>query len=123
VGYWAQREAHEDTHPEGQKGGIRDAIVMEAAQWILCYGQSLFNQVLFPGDISSEELQHWTTGPLYHGKNGLDPQRWHFWRDGFNAVASSSSRGEKGEVWGEDCRSVVKKAADMMEALERDMTF
>lgn len=74
--------------------------MMAAAQWILWYGQILFNQVLFPGDVSSEDLQHWTSGPLYYGKNGLDLQRWHFWRDGFNAVALSSSRGEKGEVKG-----------------------
>lgn len=93
------------------------------------YGQSLFEQVLFPGDVSEEDLQHWTPGSLYRGGNGLDVRRWRFWRDGFEAVASLpllsnlSGKGEEKGGFGEECRSVAKRAAGMMEALERGMSF
>ena len=132
---WAQREAHEEGRLK-EDAALREVPVMAAAQWIFWYGQSFFKQVLYPGDVTSKDLQHWTPGPLYHGKNYLDLQRWHFWRDGFNAVAASSSSsslsggkgGEKGnatgeEGYGDECRRLAKKAANIMDALEREMTF
>lgn len=115
---WAQRDAHEDRREE--KGVIRDAYVLAAAQWILWYGQSLFKQVLFPGD-APDDLRPWTPGPLYHGKASLSLHRWHFWRDGFNAVASGQEKG--GEAFGQECTSVAAKAVEIMDSLERNMTF
>ena len=116
---WAQREAHE-TRREGQ-GSFHDVYVSAAAQWILLYGQSFFKQVLFPGDVSSDDLRLWNPGPLYDGKAYLSLQRWHFWRDGFNAVASDEKEEEKG--FGQECKMVAAKAAEMMDSLEKNMTF
>lgn len=114
---WAQREAHED----GGKGYIHDVNVLAAAQWILWYGQSFFKHLLFPGDVSADDLRKWRPGPLYKGKAHLTLHRWHFWRDGFNAVASEGMADEKGLR--RECEIVAGKAAEMMDSLERNMTF
>ncbi|KAI9847730.1 MAG: hypothetical protein M1837_001978 [Sclerophora amabilis] len=116
---WAQREAHETAGKE--QGRYRDGYVLAAAQWILWYGQSLFKQVLFPGEISSRDLQRWKPGPLYCGKAYLSLQRWHFWRDGFKSVASGEK--EKVEWVSQECTNVAAKAAEMMDSMERNMTF
>lgn len=115
---WMQREAHE-TPLEGPQS-IRDAHVLAAAQWILWYGQSLFKQVLSPGE-TPERPESWAPGPLYDGKAALNIHRWHFWRDGFNAVARGEKGGEKG--FGEECKNVAAKAAALMVSFEKNMTF
>ena len=104
--------------------------MLAAAQWILWYGQSFFKQVIYPGDITSEDLQHWTPGPLYDGKAHLTLHRWHFWRDSFKAVASGrrAEEDEKGfgqdeDGFGQECRMVSAAAADLMDSFERNMTF
>ena len=82
---------------------MRDVYVLAAAQWILSYGQSFFKQVLFPGDVDSDDLRLWKQGPRYDCNAGLSLQRWHFWRDGFSAKASRERGKEKrrgGEVYG-----------------------
>ncbi|KAI9749597.1 MAG: 1,3-beta-glucanosyltransferase gas1 [Chaenotheca gracillima] len=116
---WAQREAHEgvSTRPNGS----RDVVLLAAAQWILLYGQTLFKQIVFTGDISPREVQFWKPGPLYDGQADLSLQRWYFWRDGFKSAASGEKEQNKG--LGQECKSVAAKAADMMDSLERNMTF
>ncbi|KAL9076098.1 MAG: hypothetical protein Q9161_001145 [Pseudevernia consocians] len=93
---WAQRDAHEGRKEE--HGSIRDAYVLAAAQWIFW------------------DLQMWYPDPLYDFKTFLSFQRWHFWRDNFNAVASGKKEDEKG--FGQ-----AAKAAEMMDLLEKNMTF
>lgn len=94
--------------------------LLSVAQWILWYGQSLFKQVLNPIDIMYPDTPEYDdTGPLYHGKRGLSLDRWHFWRDGFNAVALSGKEGK--QEYSEECRDVAGKVADMMEVLENSM--
>ena len=66
---WALCDAHEDIREE--QGSIRDAYVLGAAQWIIWYGQSLFKQILFSEDVSTDDLRSWSPGPLYDGKKVL----------------------------------------------------
>lgn len=117
---WAQREAHEEKRLE-EPGLIRDEYMMAAAQWILWYGQTFFKQVLFSREVSLDTLRSWSPGPLYDGTRFLSLHRWHFWRDGFNAVASGEKEDEKG--FGQECKVVAAKAAAMMDSLEKNMTF
>ena len=63
----------------------------------------------------------WHPGPLYDGKTFLSFQRWHFWRDNINAVASGEKGEEKG--FGQECKIVAAKAAEMMDSLEKKMTL
>lgn len=116
---WAQRDAH-----EGRKrsSSVHNEIyVLAAAQWIVWYGQTFFKQVILPKEVSDDDLQMWTPGPLYDGKAHLTLNRWHFWRDGYLAVACSGKFEEKG--YSQECRSVAAKAAALMDALEKSMTF
>ncbi|KAI9826650.1 MAG: hypothetical protein M1832_006246 [Thelocarpon impressellum] len=119
---WAIR-AHSEAHEGGAQGqdGMRATYVLAAAQWILWYGQSLFKQVLFSGDVTSDDLRAWTPGPLYHGAAHLTLQRWHFWKDGFRAAAAEGNEEEKG--LGQECSTVAAKAAELMESLEESMAF
>ena len=102
-------------------GTTRDIQVLSAAQWILWYGQSLFKQVLDPlKKISRDAQREDDRGPFYRGEKGLSLERWHFWRNGFNAVALSGE--EEKQKYSQECRDVAGKVADMMEVLERSMT-
>lgn len=116
---WAQRDAHEECRDE--PASVRDAWISGAAQWIFWYGQSFFKHVLFPGEISIDDLGAWRPGPLYTGKGLLSLERWHFWRDGFQAAASEEK--EEGKGYTRECKLVAAKAADMMDSVERNMTF
>jgi len=119
---WAQRDAFEGREPYRERPGVPDDIyILAAAQWILWYGQSIFKQVLFPGEVSSDHLRKWNPGPLYDGKAHFTLHRWHFWRVGYNAVASSEKEKKKG--YSQECKNVAAKAAAMMDALEKNMTF
>lgn len=116
---WALRDAHEN--PQDEKGRIRDGHVSAAAQWILWYGQSFFKHVLFPGEVSSDDLRSWSPGPLYHGEAHLSLHRWHFWRGRFSAVVSGKTGWEK--WYSQECKTLAAKAAEMMDSLEKNMTF
>ena len=92
--------------------------MLAAAQYILWYGQSFFKQVIYSREVSIDTLQGWTPGPLYRGPKFLSLHRWHFWRDGYNNVASGGK-----EEFGRECRVVAAKAAAIMDSLEENMTF
>lgn len=116
---WAQREAHE----ERLKGpaSTRDEYVLAAAQWILWYGQSFFKEIIYSREADLDTLRGWTPGPLYNGTKFLSLHRWRFWRDRYNAVASGGKEDENG--FGQECKTVAAKAAEMMDSLEKNMTF
>ena len=116
-------EALEGARPgAGDIWTTRDLQVLSAAQWILWYGQSLFKQVLSPTEkVYPETPEYDDRGPLYQGKRGLSLDRWHFWRDGFNAIASSGK--EEKQEYSQECRNVSAKVADMMEAFEKSMSL
>lgn len=110
------REAFE-YHPMDEKDpfeGLQDQKVLAAAQHILWNGQSLFKQVMYPGDVPSDGVQTWKSGPLYKGKSILSLDRWQFWKKGFKASAEDSSLGG-------ECRNVARKVANLMDSLEQSM--
>ena len=118
---WAQRAAHEEDPEENEhRAIIHDSNVLGAAQHILWAGQGFFKQVLYPGDVSSDDLKCWTPGRRYKGNAALSLDRWHFWKDGFNAVAIRENREES--KFGQECKTAALKAANMMDALEKSMT-
>lgn len=118
MGHLAHRSAHEEQQ-EGTEE-IRSAYILGAAQWILWYGQSLFKQVLYPGD-PPEDLRPWNPGPLYDGKASLSLHRWHFWRDSYKAIASGERQGE--ESFSQECKDIAAKAVSMVDSFERNMSF
>ena len=81
-------------------------------------GQDLFMQIRYPGDVLSDTTV-WTPGkpPSSVLKPLLTLHKWQFWRDCFRAVA-----GEESEA-GDECKTVSTKAADMMDAIEKNMSF
>ncbi|OBT70328.1 hypothetical protein VE03_00197 [Pseudogymnoascus sp. 23342-1-I1] len=98
----ALEESHEKESTE-----IQDAWVMGAAQWILWGGQVLFESLLWPyGDENT----------IGGGKDAL--VKWHTWKNEFRKVSEDDGHGH-----GEECKGVAKKAADIMEALEKGMLF
>ena len=114
---WAQREAHE--RGVEVDVSLRAPYLLAAAQWILLYGQALYKQVLCPEDVSAVNSRLWKPGSLYHGGADLSLHRWHFWRDSFRAAAAGTE--EKG--FDSECQIWAARAADMMDALERNMAF
>ncbi|KAK2759837.1 hypothetical protein FQN54_002571 [Arachnomyces sp. PD_36] len=110
---WAMRDALEK-NIEDEALCIRDSYIIGAAQWILWNGQKLFAQIKYTGTVFP---QYWSPGELYSGEGLLTIHRWRFWADRFRAMA-----GEKSEC-SDECKAVAVKAADMMDAFEKYMTF
>lgn len=101
-------------------GSAGDSHVRAAAQWILWYGQSLFQLAITGTDPTYNGHERaWHPGPLYHGTNQLSLDRWHFWRDGYRAVASVAE--EKG--FSRECMDLATRAATFMDAIETVSTF
>lgn len=116
---WAMRDAHETSLAQNGNS-TRDEHVLAAAQWILWYGQTLFKGIICLGDTPGD-LGPWTPGLLYGGRADLSIERWHFWRHGFRAVGFGGKEDER--AYGEVCRKVAARAAEMMDALEKEMIF
>ncbi|KFZ23055.1 hypothetical protein V502_02465 [Pseudogymnoascus sp. VKM F-4520 (FW-2644)] len=94
---------------------VRDAWVMGAAQWILWGGQSLLKLHLNPRDemvptgiLSKSELER-----IMNLKR-ITLHTWHIWTGEFRKTAES-------DEFGVECRDVAKRAADLMEVLEKAM--
>lgn len=107
------RRAFEESH-EKESTEIQDAWVMGTAQWILWTGQSLIKLHLDPiGRFRHKgtPIQNIdviiTTKPI-----SLD--MWHTWMNEFRKAAES-------DEFGEECREVAKRAANLMEVLEKSM--
>ena len=118
---WALRCAFEQPNKQEVNQNLRDIYISGAAQWILWYGQRLFQSLMFPGEVTADQLKSWQPGPLYKGQSGLSIHRWRFWQSEFLGVASGSDKGEK--VHSEECRNLALRAADIMGVLERSMSF
>ena len=88
---------------------------LAAAQWILWYGQELFERVLYPEEMTVLDEQYWRPGKPYHGGSALSLERWRFWRDRFRAGADQKVKGQLAE----ESRGVCAKARDLMDAFER----
>ena len=94
---------------------VRDAWVMGAAKWIIWGGQSLLKLHLDPGDEmvptgtpSKSELER-----IMNLKR-ITLHTWHTWTSEFRKAAESDG-------FGDECRDVAKRAADLMEVLEKAM--
>ncbi|OBT90770.1 hypothetical protein VE02_00581 [Pseudogymnoascus sp. 03VT05] len=98
------RGAFEESHDK-ESAEIQDAWVMGAAQWILWSGQILLESLLWPFD--DEDI-------IGGGKGAL--KKWYTWKDEFRKVSGDDGHGE-------ECQGIAKKAADLMEALEKGMLF
>lgn len=129
---WAMRDAHEQDPSQPDKAALRNTKMLSATQWIIWYGQRLFQQLLYPGDVTETLLRMWRTGPGYTGKGGLNLDRWHFWRDGFNSVASSATTSEESRTdkdakvepdYTDECRRLARRATTLMDTIEASMTF
>lgn len=107
---WAMRDAFEENRDDKPRS-VRDAYIMGAAQWILWNGQNLFTQIRYPGDQESSPGKLSRDGPT------ITLQEWRSWRDSFKAVTV-----EKYDS-GDECKAVAVRAADMMDAFERNMSF
>lgn len=111
---WAMRDAFEQQPDSNYR---HDYIVLAAAQWILWYGHSLFKQVLWYGKAAEgEKASMWKFGRLYEGKGQLDRSRWEFWEKGFREAAANAD-------YEDECRRIAQKAADLMQAIEKSLTF
>ncbi len=90
--------------------------MLGAAQLILWYGQGLFQLVLLPKEQEQDDtIPSWLASePDERGPLSL--KLWHMWRGKFAEASESSD-------YGAECREVSKKAADIMDALERSMMF
>jgi hypothetical protein len=97
----AMRSAFEDID-EKEGSEIREAWIMGAAQWILWNGQGLFKQLLWPGNNE--------TGMQF------DMKIWRAWKDGFKDTAASDG-------FGEECKTVAKRSFEIMDVLEKQMSF
>lgn len=86
------------TH-EGESPAVRDAWVLGAAQWIIWAGQGLFKQVVLPINDDQITIKEWTE-----------------WKAKFYVVVAS-------EKYGEECISVASRAVEIMDALEKCMSF
>ena len=116
---WAMHDAHERQQEE--ENIIQDAFILGAAQWIFWYGQCLFEHVLSPGDVSSDDLRAWTPGPLYNGQANLSIDRWRFWRDGFQSASTLKEADES--TLAQERRAVAGEATLIMDAIERTLSF
>lgn len=108
---WALRDAFEQDDKYYPSPAVRETYVLAAAQYVLYKGQDIVQHIVYPGDISSLDEQHWAPGPRYSGSARLDLSRWHFWKDGFAAEAASGTASD-------EVKTVVGKAAKLMDALE-----
>ncbi|KAI0479322.1 hypothetical protein GGR56DRAFT_634446 [Xylariaceae sp. FL0804] len=94
-----------------------ESYVMGAAQWILIYGQSLFQHIQCPVSKAEEQQMRdhsWRLGDGYPKPDAVEPRsvdRWRFWRDCFDSAAQDAGSGE-------ECKKVARKAAELMKAID-----
>ena len=115
---WVKRDAFETVQPSDK----HYVWVLAAAQYILWSGQSVFKYATYSKDVIEEDPRPWDSGPLYDGKPLMDLDRWRFWKEGFRAVEKSAVFVAQDEL-GKECSDVSRRAAEIMEVLEKSMSF
>ncbi|KIH90541.1 hypothetical protein SPBR_09042 [Sporothrix brasiliensis 5110] len=90
--------------------------IMAAAQWIIWFGQSMFNFFLYDeGSESSYICDLWNEeGTVPFQPRSLE--RWRFWAKKFDEVGSWSDATD-------ECKDLTARAARIMHALEENMVF
>lgn len=128
---WELRVALED--PPDDDLEQRDQYAMSAAQWIMIYGDAIFEIMGDSGDAEDD----WYPRPTSHGrpsKKGISKlvdsvisrmkkqtnrDRWDFWRDGFEELASKQVVGEKELTHAQEMRKLCHDAAQRMREIEK----
>lgn len=108
---WELRAAFEQDDEFYPSSAVRDAYVLAAAQYLLLKGQDLIQQIVYPGDISALDKQHWEPGPRYSGSADMDVRRWHYWRNGFAVEAQKGTASD-------EVKAVADKTTKLMDMLE-----
>lgn len=115
---WTMKYALEE---EVQGDDVGACMIAAASMYILWSGQTIFVQVVqSPAESSPAATKSRSPGPLFTGP-ALGLERWRFWKSGFAAAAGETGAGEKGS--GDQYRVLAGKAADFMDAIERNMTL
>ena len=116
---WELRDAFESGSQIEHEYARWEAYTMAAAQLILICGQNLFKLV-----CEEKSNPDWGAGPRFVGptwtsyrgslaETKLTLRRWHFWRDGFRAIAQGAD-----PRFGEECKGLSAEAAKRMQTLE-----
>ena len=114
VAIWALRNAFEE---DTDSAGRHDMTVLAAAQWILWYGQSLFESILWHNEsVEADNVKEWKFGQWYKGKGLLDRSRWDFWKTGFQQAADNDG-------YSAECRDVASRAAKLMQVIGKTLSF
>lgn len=90
-------------------------IISATSMWILCAGQWLFTEIMYPRETSEDDEKAWRGGPLYTGPI-LGLERWKFWQKAFAAAAESQHANE-------ECKKLALKAVDLMGAIMKDVMW
>lgn len=116
---WEMRDAFEE-EPEPQ-GQFHQYHVMAAAQWILWDGQQIFKYMATPLPVSDDEVRMWRLGDRFSSSDVavVSVARWQLWKEGFKAAAAASEEGEGSH----ECKDLAGRAATLMDAIEKSMTF
>jgi hypothetical protein len=115
---WAMRAVLEEDLTNEEKT-VRSAYLLGAAQWVLWNGQTLFKFITESNVqkiTTSDNLQLWKPGLLYHGKGILDLERWQFWKHRFAQVVKECDVTD-------ECKEVTGSVVDLMDSFERTMHF
>lgn len=93
--------------------------VMAAAQWILWDGQEIFKYMANPLPVSDRHLAPWQledrcTVPW---EPMFSLARWRLWKEGFMAAGAEGGDGSQ------ECRDLARRAAALMDAIEKSMSF
>ncbi|KAJ5156937.1 uncharacterized protein N7482_008037 [Penicillium canariense] len=104
---WMMRDALEEEPPQEQI--VLDCYIAVVVQWITHAGETIFSQ-LSDQDLSEQQKRVTKGGSLYHGKDGLCPERWEFWRQ---------RAGEVSKLVSKDLQPIALAAAERMSQIER----
>lgn len=92
--------------------------VAGAAMWMIYAAQTLYAQIVqIPEEsIDQHKERIWSTGELNKDSNIVGRGRWLFWR---NALADAGRRDGVDQL----CVHLAQRAVEMMDVVDRNMTF
>lgn len=116
---WEMRDAFEE-QAEAQ-GEFHQYHVMAAAQWILLDGQEIFKYMANPLPVAEDEARMWRLGDRYSSSDVavVSVARWQLWKEGFKAAAGA----DQGAEGSDECKDLAGRAAALMDAIEKSMSF
>lgn len=93
--------------------------IMAAAQWILWDGQEIFKYMANPLPVSEADARSWRLGDrcTLPSVPVVSLARWRLWKEGFRAAGAEGGDGSQ------ECRDLAGRAAALMDAIEKSMSF